>query len=193
MEEYVSKKISTEALDSVVNEINKEVATQQQALAVENGKTTTNATFSEVFWLNPEAARAEQGLGARFMLRQVAKGVDVSEYTLQLGSYVRTKAQRFHRLKDSGKYVDLSISEWRLLLEHSQPMMDKLIQLKKVESERYVLVISVRLIKVRIFQIRSAAGSNAESINGALKCGEGQFEKASDWTDACRRSIPTTL
>ena len=122
----------------LTNTISMETKNQREAmLQVQDGPT---ATFSDVYWLSEEARQAEFGLGARFYLCQTPIGRKMSEYTLQMGIYGKTRNGRYSRRNDSAK-MDLSVNEWKMLLQTTPRMIEELTDLKKIEEERYTFFV----------------------------------------------------
>ena len=125
-------------LSGVVGGINNELKAQSEAssFAKENSE-AANCTFSEVFWLGEEEARAENGLGARFLLVKRPKGQAMSEYMIQLGYYAKTKGRNFFYRKKTENKLDLTMQEYKQLLDLAPRMISCLNQLMKVEENRY--------------------------------------------------------
>ena len=133
MEQMVVPRNSLNVLNDITNTISMETKNQREAmLQVQDAPT---ATFSDIYWLSEEARQAEFGLGARFYLCQTPIGRKMSEYTLQMGIYAKTRNGRYSRRNDSAK-MDLSVNEWKMLLQMTPRMIEELTDLKKIEEER---------------------------------------------------------
>ena len=127
-------------LSELVEGIQKERNEQETALALRNeNNENATATYSTVIWLSDESEKNQQGLGARFMLCKGCAG-ELSEYTLQLGNFHKTRNQRFSRQGDSGgQKLDLSIKEWQMLISKSEEMTKILQDSFAMENQRYAV------------------------------------------------------
>ena len=159
--------LNTIGLDSVMEQINTETREQQEALKVpDNNIETAQATYSETFWFNEESQKMENGLGARFMLRKAALGADVSEYRLEMGQFVKTKAQRFHRKMESN-HMDLSIREWKMFIDQLPKMLKRFCELKKEEEKRYKIIINKLHIALYCFFLFFGERMNSITLAGS--------------------------
>lgn len=124
------------SLSDIIRCIHSEQEEQGAACQEGEGGEGMTCTFSKVHWLSKQAEQLESGLGGRFFLAKKRVGREVSDYSLQLGTYIKTKNQRFYRKKDANK-IDLSIEEWGRLLKLAPAMTDSFLSAMNQETQRW--------------------------------------------------------
>ena len=130
--------------DKMMEEVEKEKIEQENILAEltdENGK----ETYSTVFWLNDMSCKLQSGRGVRFMLRKAPPG-KVSEYVVQIGNFHKTKNQRYSRQGENYK-MDLTVQEWKALVDKTPEMIEKFTEAYQHESSRYVFYVLQYCVK----------------------------------------------
>ena len=89
-------------LGALVNMIQSEEKRQVEANAGQGGE--PDCTFTEMFWLTEDAERCQSGRGGRFVLAKKG-GFDLPDYTLKLGTYVKTNKHYFFRKRDEHRGI----------------------------------------------------------------------------------------